>query len=330
MSAPEYYRFTKRGFKRRQSDKLKDPNKRGSILISCDLNNDAKVGLLFKQKDFTLLPLYLEILFNLDLETEVWEISTVALMDWCKKRFDSNNRFDLRQRLSFLQAAGLIDMEILSNDQTLGKHSPNIDQTLGKVSPNIDQTSDNVTHLEGGKSGSTTDPLYNQPTNQHKQANTSARAVFLEKAEKAFLKAGNPNMNQSGWIEGYLTDQLDEIRNSRPEIPAEAILKIWQECCDDASVKGVRAVKWYRTAFENRVADWQPKATKGSKPKPENPFLKAHREGRRFFHEGLMKTFRAEELEPINYNLKRVEGKLDGFRLPDGDRFYFEEFTIGD
>ncbi len=62
--------------------------------------------------------------------------------------------------------------------------------------------------------------------------------------------------------------------------------------------------------------------------KPENKYLQAHNAGRRFFHEGMGKTFRAEELKSINFSLKRPDKVLDGFLTPDGDRWRFEHFTI--
>lgn len=140
------YTFKKPGFKARQSAKLKNPNARGSILVSCDLNDDHKVGLIHTQKDYTLLPTYLEILFNLDTETESWEISIDAFKDWFRKRFDVNNRFDIEKRLEWLSNVGLIVFKRVPNEILKGEKIP------------LEQAETPVPVISG---------YLNQPTNQH-------------------------------------------------------------------------------------------------------------------------------------------------------------------
>ncbi len=89
-------------------------------------------------------------------------------------------------------------------------------------------------------------------------ARDEAAVAFVNSAKGYAVASRNTNMHNFSWLAGYLTQQFQEIRNSRPDIPAEAVLKVWQECCDDASSKAVGASKWYRKVFENRIASWTP------------------------------------------------------------------------
>lgn len=141
--------FKKIGFKDRQSEKLKDANNRKAILIDVNINNDMKMLCLHQQKDYTLLPTYLEIIFNLDLETESWEVREDSLISWCKRTFGVNNRFNIEQRLEFLQSQGLISFEVIGNNtKTIPEVSVNNDQTYQEVIPNLSETIVEVTPLE--------------------------------------------------------------------------------------------------------------------------------------------------------------------------------------
>jgi len=81
---------------------------------------------------------------------------------------------------------------------------------------------------------------------------------FARAGEKYLAGSGNANMHQTQWAAGYLEATYLEIRSSRPEIPPAAILKCWQECCDEASSRSIGAIKWYKTAFENKTQEWKP------------------------------------------------------------------------
>lgn len=197
----EIYLFKKPGFKKRQSAKLKGANDRGNILISCHLNSDQKIGLLHSQKDYTLLATYQEILFNLDLETETWEISAQAFKDWFRKTFSVNNRFKIEERLEWLSNAGLIEFKRVSNEvQTDSKQDPN-EILKGKVSPNNSETFAEVYPLEPAESGvalraTITNKPTNQATNQPTDAPPRGQAVgcFFE------LSLRGQEMREDEWI----------------------------------------------------------------------------------------------------------------------------------
>jgi hypothetical protein len=166
----EVFVFKKAGFKNRQSAKLKGVNDRGNILISCHLNSDQKIGLLHSQKDYTLLATYQEILFNLDLETETWEISATAFKDWFRKTFSVNNRFKIEERLEWLSNVGLIEFKRVSYEVSTGEVSENNSETIEKVFPNNSETFAEVYPLEPAE---TLTALHATITNQHNKTNTT-------------------------------------------------------------------------------------------------------------------------------------------------------------
>ncbi len=84
-------------------------------------------------------------------------------------------------------------------------------------------------------------------------------------------RSNNPNLHNFGWVENYLSNQEKETLSSNPDFPKEGLRKTWQAVCDDASAKGISAIKWYRTAFENRIRDYrpEPQAAKSYSSAPE-------------------------------------------------------------
>jgi hypothetical protein len=108
--------FKKSGFKERQSEKLKDSNKRKAILVDSNLNNDSKILLLHSQKDYTLLGAYFHILSRLELETETWVVRVDEFKNWFRRTFNVNNRFNIEERLEWLSNNGLIEFLTGSNE----------------------------------------------------------------------------------------------------------------------------------------------------------------------------------------------------------------------
>jgi len=113
---PEFYQFKKTGFKARQSIKLKDANRRQSILIDVDIANDSKIMMLHSQKDYTIGFTYLHILGKLDLESEAWLVRKEEFENWFRKTFGVNNSFKIEKRLRWLSDAGLIEFRLVSDD----------------------------------------------------------------------------------------------------------------------------------------------------------------------------------------------------------------------
>lgn len=124
----EIYVFSKPGFKKGQSEKLKDPSRAPAILVRKDINSNKDIGLLHSQKDYTLFPTYLEIEANLDLETEKWEISAESFNCWFRKTFEVNNRFDIKKRLQWLSDSGLLIFYCTSIDRLLDSYCGSNDQ----------------------------------------------------------------------------------------------------------------------------------------------------------------------------------------------------------
>lgn len=202
----EVYVFKKPGFRKRQSDKLKDANQRQAILVDCDLNNDPKMLTLYAEKDVSLLGILFEVWANLDAETETWEISVKHFDRWARKTFSGGNRFDVLKRLHWLSNNGLISFQHTSNDSpTTSQQHPN-DSSLGSQ-PSFNTPLD--THSEPeNPHGSTRDLTNqtnqdNQPTNQPKKA--EAAGCFFE------IDLRGQEMREDEWI----FRSLLEVRRSK-------------------------------------------------------------------------------------------------------------------
>lgn len=169
----QVFLFHKQGFKHRQSQKLKDPGKRYGIMLDCGLNTDPKILMLHRQGDHTLLGIYLEILFNLDIETETWEIREDHLFQWVKTTFDTGNRFDLKKRLRWLSENGLIELQQVPMGLPLPSHNP----AMGQSSPSHAPTETPFGRsLDRPQTQAHSDKnLHKQPT---KQPNNISRSEF--------------------------------------------------------------------------------------------------------------------------------------------------------
>jgi hypothetical protein len=179
-----------------------------------------------------------------------------------------SNFFKPVKRLEALSKAGLLTFHIVPTDSLPAVYPQSTDSLPTSYSP--------VEPLET--------PVAVSKNNTNKQTDIERCASDFSKTGEAYaMQSGNVNMHHFHWVKGYLTRQYQEIRKSRPEIPAEAILKVWQESCDKASAKAASAAKWYMTTFENSIADWSPSAVRSSrggvpqaqKPKKWEPHLKA-------------------------------------------------------
>lgn len=162
--------FRKPGFKKRQSEKLKDPNTRKSILIDVEIVNDSKSLMLFSEKDYTLFPLYIHILGKLDLETETWTIRQDEFKNWFRRTFQVNNRFDIVDRLETLSNLGLIEFKQVSNDVLSdSKQHSNEVQTAKELpleqaeKPVAVISNNNQARKEKLSSSSPTPPIQNSP-----------------------------------------------------------------------------------------------------------------------------------------------------------------------
>lgn len=208
------------------------------------------------------------------------------------------------------------------------EHNPNETQNI----------TENITQKKGNPQPHPqpyTDPKPSPKSDTHLACARDADCEKFAQAGNTYaIGSGNVNMQNYAWVDGYLSNQYIEIRNSKPNIPAEAVLKVWQQCCDDASAKAVSHPKWYRTTFENRIDEWKPGTTSagirpaGRAPESEIVQIKAWRKGERFRYLGTGEIFEANQLEAVNYGSKRPAGKLDAFLLPDGGAYVVSEFQI--
>jgi hypothetical protein len=136
MATNNFYIFRKPGFKKRQSEKLRDPNNRRSIFVDVGIANDSKIMLIHAQKDHTLFVTFLHILTRIKTESETWEVREDEFKNWFRRTFDVNNRFNIEKRLEWLSEIGLIEFERITTSQIASKQLPNDVLIESKQLPN--------------------------------------------------------------------------------------------------------------------------------------------------------------------------------------------------
>lgn len=258
--ASGYYKFKKPGFKFRQSEKLKDRNRRGAILIDVDIANDGKMLLLHAQRDYTLAMTFIHILGKLDCESETWTVNKHEFDNWFRATFQVNNKFDILKRLYWLSNAGLIEFEEVSIGFLSTKQSDPIGQTNPKQSGPIGETTPNRDAVN--PRGSTRDLNKANETNVSQASELRAREPelqkFIDDAIAYLAKTKSPNLANTAWADGFLERLYGEIRKLRPELGVTQLLACWQETCDKASAKNITAPKWYETTLVGTASAYTP------------------------------------------------------------------------
>lgn len=242
------YVFKKKGFKYRQSERLMSANKRQAIMIDAHINSDPKVELLHSQRDYTLMPTYIEILCNLDQVTEEWEISEASFKNWFRKKFQVNNRFRIEERLEWLSNAGLIEFKRVSNDV---------------LTTSLRSNKPEVYPLEQAETQALTDP-YITNTIQPKQPTQTARECdekYGEIAKQGFeyLRAIQlPNLNLSG-LEKRLAYEFDKYHQVNQHLKREHLLECWMASCDVLRAKqDISSLNYVFNTFKSKLASFEP------------------------------------------------------------------------
>lgn len=215
------FRFYKPGFKQRQSQKLKEPGKRYGIMVDCGLNTDPKILMLHKQKDHALLGIYLEILFNIDIETEIWEVREDHFRTWARQIFaEGAPNFQLEKRLLWLSQNGLIGFDVIN--QTISKPDPNHGQTCFKQPLNMLQTlskhpdvNPNVTSFRQAETQVLTEhvtPISNQTkNNKNTPIVPKGDDSFFEKFWQAYPKKAGKKPCAGIWSRKKLDRHIDAV-----------------------------------------------------------------------------------------------------------------------
>lgn len=66
----------------------------------------------------------------------------------------------------------------------------------------------------------------------------------------------SPNHQNTGWIQGFLKIQLQELAKTKPDIPKPEILRLWRDTCDLAVSKNATAPQWFKTTLKNKLEAW--------------------------------------------------------------------------
>ncbi len=97
----------------------------------------------------------------------------------------------------------------------------------------------------------------------------SAENRKLAQAGKDYLVSLNhPNFSNPQWVAGYLSVQLQELEQSRPDIPKPEILRMWRDTCDLATEKNKPTPQWSKSTFKNKLDAWTPNTAKTFLPDP--------------------------------------------------------------
>lgn len=72
----------------------------------------------------------------------------------------------------------------------------------------------------------------------------------------------SPNHQNIGWIQGFLKIQLQELAQTKPDIPKPEILRLWRDTCDLAVSKNATAPQWLKTTLKNKLETWTAEAPK--------------------------------------------------------------------
>ncbi len=83
-------------------------------------------------------------------------------------------------------------------------------------------------------------------------------STFVETGYQYLFGSGNPNIQNVGWVKGYLQNQFVTLQNQRPDLSPEQILSCWRETVDVASSKGTANPKWFYTTFERKIQGFTP------------------------------------------------------------------------
>lgn len=83
----------------------------------------------------------------------------------------------------------------------------------------------------------------------------------------AYLIALNhPNFTNPQWVKGWLAIQLQELEQTRLDIPKPEILRLWRDTCDLATNKNKPAPQWSKSTFKNKLDAWTPEQVKTPLP----------------------------------------------------------------
>jgi len=67
------------------------------------------------------------------------------------------------------------------------------------------------------------------------------------------LSSGNTNLQNFGWVQGFLTTRFQEASVSHPNFSQSDLLSVWKIACDSAASKGASSANWYLKAWNGEL-----------------------------------------------------------------------------
>jgi hypothetical protein len=81
---------------------------------------------------------------------------------------------------------------------------------------------------------------------------------FAQQGLDYLISLDSPNHCNAGWVRGYLSIQLQELKQTRPDLSKPYLLGLWRDTCDQAIAKNAWAPQWFKTTFEKKVSGFVP------------------------------------------------------------------------
>lgn len=189
------------------------------------------------------------------------------------------NKRKAKRLLPHLKQALLKSVEVLEkNSQTFAKHLEKFGESFDKLLQNNSETLVKLSESFGkldtsNPHGSTREESSNKLSN-NKQASMPMR----EEYKKYLIQSGNTNLQNIGWVEGFINRCITEIRRVRQDLTDADMYSCWCETCDKASEKGITAPKWFETTFMGVMQNFdalKPNKATGRLPLPKQEEYKA-------------------------------------------------------
>lgn len=77
---------------------------------------------------------------------------------------------------------------------------------------------------------------------------------FLDECHQYAIRSGNPNLQNVGWVKGYLSIQWEQAQKQTPAMAKTEFKQAWFDTIDLASSKGMGSAAWLKKVFENKLA----------------------------------------------------------------------------
>jgi len=144
---------------------------------------------------------------------------------------------------------------------------------------------------------------------------------FADQAEDAMLKSANPNMQNIGWVRGYVSLTAEKFLQRRKDCRDADVMAVWRDVCFDCSAKAAGSANYYKKVFEARLEQYRPGVTKTKAPVEVKPYHERVLAARRVRDKQSGREYAGSDLRVPEYLPEGVRDKH--FVGPSGEEIYF-------